>query len=100
MSRVSVRFRPAPHRALRVLRGPLTDPDREQITLGVVCEAARAQETLAEPKQRFDATAMDVEGNLPMVEHSLVRVTSALSQLGSAVEEPDEAVAQHAADAD
>jgi len=82
--------------ARRALRGPLTDADREQRALGVVYEAARALQTLAELRQRLGTTA-EIDGELPQVERSLARALSALSQLSNAVEELG-AVAEHVAD--
>ncbi|MCE7893967.1 MAG: hypothetical protein DYH12_30435 [Sorangiineae bacterium PRO1] len=82
---------------LHALRGRVTDADREQFALGVVYEAARALEQLAELRQRLQATAAEIDGELPLVEHPLARTMSALAQLRNAIEEL-EAVAEHTAD--
>lgn len=87
----------AAEQALRALRGPLADSDREQLALGVVYEVARALETLAELRQRLQATAVEIDGELPVVERALASAMTALSQLGDAIEEL-ETVAEHTAD--
>lgn len=82
---------------LRALRGPLNETDREQLALGAVYEAARALETVAELRQRLQATAVEIDGELPVVERALASAMTALSQLGDAIEEL-ETVAEHLAD--
>lgn len=83
---------------LRAIRGPLSAADREQLALGVVYEASRGLETLAELRQRLHATRASIDGELQMVTLAVGRALAALAQLSVAIEEV-EALGEQEADA-